>query len=206
MKRFLPVLLLLMSGLVAAGGANAAGTITFTETGGNVVVTFSGTINTTALTPTGFTSPYATVIWPSLAAVNIGDITGTNCTEYSGITGPTSWGTGGFTPTSSATGNTVAILGSTGNLCLPIGYTAGNLNGTSTYNGTTIATLGFTVGTYTYTWGSGATADSINLYIGTSPTPAPSAVPTLSEWAQLMLALMVIGVAWHFHNKDQNSY
>jgi hypothetical protein len=36
--------------------------------------------------------------------------------------------------------------------------------------------------------------------------PTPSAVPTLSEWAQLMLALMVIGLAWHFHNKDQNSY
>jgi hypothetical protein len=35
---------------------------------------------------------------------------------------------------------------------------------------------------------------------------APSAVPTLSEWAQLMLALMVIGVAWHFHNNRQDSY
>ena len=27
-----------------------------------------------------------------------------------------------------------------------------------------------------------------------------ASVPTLSEWAQLMLALMVIGVAWHFHS------
>jgi hypothetical protein len=36
--------------------------------------------------------------------------------------------------------------------------------------------------------------------------PTPSAVPSLSEWAQLMLALMVIGIAWHFHNNRQNSY
>ena len=37
-------------------------------------------------------------------------------------------------------------------------------------------------------------------------TSIPSPVPTLSEWAQLMLALMVIGIAWHFHNNRQNSY
>jgi hypothetical protein len=35
---------------------------------------------------------------------------------------------------------------------------------------------------------------------------SPSAVPSLSEWAQLMLALLVIGIAWHFHNNRQNSY
>lgn len=36
--------------------------------------------------------------------------------------------------------------------------------------------------------------------------PAPAAVPTFSEWTQLLLALMVIGIAWHFHNNRQNSY
>ena len=40
----------------------------------------------------------------------------------------------------------------------------------------------------------------------TTNSPTPSAVPSLSEWAQLMLALMVIGIAWHFHNNRQNSY
>lgn len=34
----------------------------------------------------------------------------------------------------------------------------------------------------------------------------PARIPTLSQWAQLMLALMLIGVAWHFHNNRQNSY
>jgi hypothetical protein len=36
------------------------------------------------------------------------------------------------------------------------------------------------------------------LIVGSSP----SAVPTLSEWAQLMLALMVMTViGWHFHRE-----
>ena len=34
---------------------------------------------------------------------------------------------------------------------------------------------------------------------------AASAVPALSEWARLVLALMAIGVAWHFHNARRSS-
>jgi len=37
---------------------------------------------------------------------------------------------------------------------------------------------------------------------GDPVTPAPSAVPSLSEWAQLLLALMTITlVGWHFHRE-----
>lgn len=31
-------------------------------------------------------------------------------------------------------------------------------------------------------------------------------VPSLSGWLKILLALMVIGIAWHFHNNRQNSY
>jgi hypothetical protein len=55
------------------------------------------------------------------------------------------------------------------------------------------------------TWVSTSDAFIFNLS-ATTNSPTPSAVPTLSEWAQLMLALMVIGIAWHFHNHRQNSY
>ena len=172
MKRFVAALML-AGGLLVAGGANAAATVTFTETGGNVVVTFSGSINTAALTPMP-SNGYAPIIWPGIALVNIGDSGGTICSEYSGINGPTSWGNGFLTQTSSVTGDKVVIYGGTGHptgqICLPPGYTGGALNGTSTYNGTTLAALQLTVNTYTYTWGSGATADSINLYIGTPPS------------------------------------
>ena len=204
MKRFLAAFML-VCGLLVAGGANAAGTVTFTETGGNVVVTFSGSINTAALTANG-TNAFITAIAPSFALVNIGDNAATTCSSYLGLNGPTSWGSGGITNTSSVSGDKILIYGAHSELCVPVGYAGGNLSGTSTYNATTIATLGFTVGTYTYTWGSGATADSINLYIGTSPnpTPTPSAVPTLSEWAQLMLGLMVISMLGWQWRKQQN--
>jgi len=37
---------------------------------------------------------------------------------------------------------------------------------------------------------------------GQLPSPSPSAVPTLSEWTQLLLALMAITiVGWHFHRE-----
>ncbi|TSA04722.1 MAG: IPTL-CTERM sorting domain-containing protein [Methylococcus sp.] len=188
-----------MSGLLAAGKvANAAASVIFTETAGNVVVTFSGSIKTAALTAEGVRN-YQRVIWPAQAGIKIGDINGTTCNEYSGIAGPTNWGGGGSTPTSSASGNTIAIFGGGGYVCVPIGYSGGNLSGTSTYNGTSLASLGLTVNTYTYTWGSGLTADSLTLYIGTTPpTPSPAPIPTLSEWAQIiMMFLMILTVGWY---------
>jgi len=58
--------------------------------------------------------------------------------------------------------------------------------------------------------GSSGSVNQFRLYavspLLTAPSPAPSAVPSLSEWSRLMLGLMVIGVAWHFHNNRQNSY
>ena len=54
--------------------------------------------------------------------------------------------------------------------------------------------------------GSSGSVNQFKLYavspLLTAPSPAPSAVPTLSEWAQLMLALMVMSaLAWHFHRE-----
>jgi len=54
-----------------------------------------------------------------------------------------------------------------------------------------------------YVWapGNGNSVDFSNLSV-TTPTPAPSAVPTLSEWSQLLLGLMVISmIGWHFHRE-----
>ena len=199
MKRFVSAFLLAGGLLVAGGGANAAATVTFTETGGNVVVTFLGSINTSALTSAG-PDAFAAAIAPSGAFVNIGDLTGSPCSAYTGLIGPGNWGVGGITPTSSASGDKVGIFGSATRICLPLGYTGGSLSGTSTYSGATLASLNLTVNTYTYSWGSGATADSINLYIGTTP---PAAVPSLSEWTQLLLVglMLMMLIGWHFHRE-----
>ena len=46
-------------------------------------------------------------------------------------------------------------------LLVPLGYVSGSpLTGTATWTNQTIAGMGFTPGSYLYTWGSGANADS----------------------------------------------
>jgi hypothetical protein len=59
---------------------------------------------------------------------------------------------------------------------------------TSTYNNVTFSSLGVTPGTYAWTWGSGANADSFTLKIGDAATvPQPA---TLG-----LMALGLLGAA-----------
>src|SRR5262249_25368916 len=86
---------------------------------------------------------------------------------YSEITGPTSFGSGGFTAAGTGSGDTVGIFGN--QLYVPERYqSCTQLKDKSTYSGQTITSLGLTPGTYTWTWGTGAHADSFVLVI---PSP-----------------------------------
>ena len=207
MKRFLSVFLL-ASGLLVAGGASAAATLVFTESGGDVIATFSGTINTADLTNNGGSNP-SNSLFPDLPFIGIGYTSNASDNSWSGVTYDSAWGTPGVFPNSSASGDDVYIYPVNNELGLPIGYVSGTtLNGTSTYANKTLATLNLTVGTYHVTWGLGANADSITVYVGTTPpAPAPTAqaIPTISEWSQMLLGLLVMTLlGWHFHK--QRSY
>jgi hypothetical protein len=64
--------------------------------------------------------------------------------------------------------------------------------------------------TITYTITDESQYDSCNNQPGTicdpiGPSIAAASIPSLSEWTQFLLALIVIGIAWHFHNNRQNS-
>jgi hypothetical protein len=62
------------------------------------------------------------------------------------------------------------VFGGLDALILPTSYVSGTfLSATDTYDSTTIAALGLTPGTYTYTWGIGPHADSLVLYIVPKP-------------------------------------
>lgn len=83
-------------------------------------------------------------------------------------------------------------------LLVPYGYTSKTDFGTSsaTYNGT-FAQIGLIAGTYIYTWGSGADADSMTVNIG----PIASAVPEPSTWAMLLVGFGLIGATARYRRR-----
>jgi len=118
-----------------------------------------------------------------------GPTTPTNCELWSGpsfTTYPTSFGSGGGSIPTSSTGSIFGILpgGSGRTIIVPENYVSGTLlNGSTTYNNTTISTMGLTPGTYVWSWGTGPNADSITMTIGSSVTPTPTPTPSETETA-----------------------
>jgi len=178
---------------IASGGAlmlalcliprlQASYTLNVVQSGSNVVETGSGTINTAALTSNGSASDGANV-WPSFpgeSVISVGSTATAPVVYFTSISGPATFGSGPQVLATSGSGPVVAVFGNTA-LYLPSGYVSGSvLSSTATWTNQTIAGLGLTPGVYTYTWGSGGTADSFVLTIGGSAsvpsTPAPSSL------------------------------
>jgi hypothetical protein len=108
------------------------------------------------------------------------------------LSGPSNFGSGGPATASSGTGDLFGVTVNLRelNLILPTGYSSGStLSGTSTYAGSTFASLGMTPGTYVWTWGSGANADSFTLRIVSA-----AAVPEPSTLASGLVAVCALGV------------
>ena len=176
---------LLGLGITQSARANVIATIN--QVGTSVVGTGSGTVDLAGLTFLGSGS-LAAGVNPSIAAFNAGSGA---YDDYSGVSGPTSFGIGGPSfPASSSTGNPVSIFGQAGELRLPQGYlTGGPLSGTFTFNNATFAGLGVTPGTYVWTWGTGVHADSFTINAGVGVPDAGSTLPLLG-FALLGLAAL----------------
>lgn len=146
--------------------AHGAVVILVTESGGDVVATGSGSLNTTAL----------------FLRADLGVATGTNPTfgymglgtgigkYYETISGPEGFGAGSAILANQGMGDKFGI-GDRGTwLLVPENYISGSpLFGSATWTGTTIAGMGMTPGSYTWNWGSGAATDSLTLHIGVVP-------------------------------------
>jgi hypothetical protein len=180
-----------MAALFCGSPANADVIITLKEVGNNVVATYSGTVDLTALTlkaacPTpGVCSGSFPGMGPSNAVLAMG-VTGALPVEYFGpISGP-NIASGGFGPgaPAGATAGTGARFGVSYQfnfgapnppeaILVPAGYVSGTfLSGTATWNNTTFAALGVTPGTYTWTWGSGRAHSGVKLSAVVIPEPS----------------------------------
>lgn len=181
--------------------AQATYIATLDQVGADVVGTGSGSIDFTDLTfinslPNGFPNVEA-----SIGQLRLGSPFST-VSQYSGISGPTSFGSGSIFFADSGSGNLVGVAGGApggGRITVPTGYIPGTPLGisTATWNNDTFASLGLTPGTYTWTWGTGIHADSFTLNIGQS-TPT-NGVPESGNTALLMLG--AIGALIAFRSK-----
>ena len=166
--------------IAAAGPARASYIVTFTQAGADVVASGGDTIDTNGLTldETGGDSPQ---VGPSVSAEATGAAGTVNA--YQAVSGPSSFGPGGLTNATSGAGDLVGIdvsLGVRGFLYAPTGYVSGaSLSDTATYASQTFASLGLTPGSYVYSFGSGANADTFTINVGapvSAPEPASLAV------------------------------
>lgn len=139
-----------------------------TESGGNVVVSAEGTVNTQGMTFYGTTESSAGFnSSASFLEIAIG-----SADLYQSISGPASFGTGQFTFPSTGIGDRLGVRFGAGSIAVPAGYVSGApLSGTSTFENTSFAQLGLVPGYYTWTWGSGTTADYLTLKIVDSSVP-----------------------------------
>jgi hypothetical protein len=168
------------SGL-SAPPAQAAFILTLAEQDSNVFATGSGSIDLAGLNLHPASSNAG--INPPLGAITTGPVNGAPTLLFTGVTGPTSFGSGGLTYPNSGSGDTVGVGTAAIGVdifrivAVPVDYVSGSaLSDNSTYDNQTFSSLGVTPGTYVWTWGTGGRADSFTLDIVTASVPEPSGV------------------------------
>ncbi len=171
-----PASLLALAALAAVSPARATYIVTFSQAGPDVVASDSGSINTNGLT---FVAP--TTLHPMIQpdfAVEVTGATGLVDIYTGTISGPRSFGPGDVTSATAGTGSIAGFNGPAGEFSVPQGYVSGApLSDTATYAGQTFASLGLDLGSYVYSFGSGADADTITVDIVAPPSvPEPASL------------------------------
>ena len=196
------------------------GTVTVIQTSDNTVV---GAINVgvyplgVAVTPDG-SRVYVANYHDSTVSVIDTATRGVTTLSGMGLNSPLAFGAfivsgppptlSGVSPLSGpvAGGTNVTITGT--NLSNVLSVTFGGILGTITARTATSIMVtapahpsGATDVVVTTANGSATAAGAFTYLTAASP---PSSVPTLSEWAQMLLALMVMGMAWRFHHARES--
>ena len=159
--------------------------LTLSQDGPNVVLNGSGTANLAALTTNQSGGCQSLLGSNFIEAGALG-----LCALWGNMSGPTSLPVTGFRAASSSSGDIIGVENYFGSflLIVPFSYVSGSaLAGTATFSGATLSAVGATPGTYVWTWGSGATADSLTLQVGAA-APEPSTILTVGG---ALLGIMV---------------
>ncbi len=173
MNRFIPVLCV-AAFLLCQSASKAELILNVTQSGNDVVVTASGSINSLA----GLMSVSLAGPPPTISASEATVRAGSGAFDvYAGLTSaPSSIGSGPEVTATSSTGPQVGVTDNA--FLLEHGYVLGtSLDSTATYASESFASLGLTPGTsFTYSW----TGDSAVVNVVASAVPEPASVVMLS--------------------------
>jgi hypothetical protein len=162
--------------------ATASFAVSMVESGGNVVLSYSGILDLTGLNLAQNTTSGSGGVGPAQGAFGIGPTGTINISLYTGVTFsyPANFGTGGGGPSSvEGTGDYFGVFSGilpTNSVVVPSGYTSGNyIQGTTTLSASTFSSLGMNTGTYNYSWGASAGQSFVLTIGGAGVTPTPTA-------------------------------
>lgn len=187
MKKLLPLGIVLA---VFANYAVAAITVTIQESGANLVVSSSGTLNSGVCTSiaTGFTSN-TNGINPSSPTLAFGAVSSTQ-DQCAGtvITPTTGFGSGALLSATADTGVSYYFDPNAG-FWGPSGWGSSTaMTASMTFANASFASAGITPGTYMYTFSNGATTDTLTINAIVAP---PASTPTLSAWGSMILLTLI---------------
>jgi hypothetical protein len=175
-----------ISSILLPGTAHAIVHLRVQQVGPSVVISGSGSANTTALTPAGSDGSWTNLLSDAQAYAGPGAFSDGNVSLWGGLLGPLVVGNDPsvFEIPASGSGDLFGILANDGTnislLVLPDGYLSGSsLSGSSIFSGANLSQLGLLPGQIsTWSWGSGATADSLRLEVlAPEPTTVPGPLP-----------------------------
>ena len=180
MKHFLGAMLVsvLTVAVMAPNPARSAVIINFEETGGNVTMDLSGSLDLTGATPSGGGPIGLALFSPTSSIADAILLTGTGLIDrYLSLSGPSVVGGGGpptvFPDSPSSTSFWLRPLAN--EFAVPSGYASGDpLNITLTFTGQTFMSLGLTEGDQ-FVWT--LPNDTITMNIGPLSVPAPAGLP-----------------------------
>ena len=185
-KRLSPLLAAPTALLLSQGQAKAVLTYNIFESGGNVVVQTNGSLNLTGAQQNGYTNCGA-----GNGGINSFDgviCTGNNTLFHNtfSISGPGNFvGTAFIFPANSVSGIFTEINGTAQRFSLDYTYVSNTpIVSSATFNGTTLAGLGFTTTGLIGTWSLTGTSETIQVFLGNPPSAAvPGPLPLLGAGA-----------------------